>query len=136
MKYYISNITIPLITGAAIYLLFRNLPYFSLVDLSSPLLNPEMVPGWVRFHLPDFLWAYSFSFIFLAIWRDNKSLNFWIAAAFLVSIKLETAQLSHHFPGTFDWIDLVAYTSGFLTSILIDKKLITYHSKTQNPIPS
>ena len=136
MKQHFLHITIPLTIGAVIYLLFRNLPYFSLVDLSSPLLNPEIVPGWVRFHLPDFLWAYSFSFIFLAIWRDNKSLNFWIAAAFVISITLETAQLSHHFPGTFDWIDLAAYSSGFLTSILIDKKLITYHSKTQNPIPS
>ncbi|MFZ6052034.1 hypothetical protein [Halocola ammonii] len=135
MKYYISNITIPLITGAAIYLLFRNLPYFSFVDLSSPLLNPQMVPDWIRFQLPDFLWAYSFSFIFLAIWKDQSNQTFWLLAAFSLSISLELAQMSGRLPGTFDWLDLLAYALGFLISIFIDKKIIQ-HSRTQNPIPS
>jgi hypothetical protein len=136
MKQHFLHITIPLVTGTAIYLLFRNLPLFSFVDLSSPLLNPEIVPGWVRFHLPDFLWAYSFSFIFLAIWKEGIVLIFWLVAAFVLSVALEVAQLSENLPGTFDWIDLVAYTLGFLTSILIDKKILTHHSKTQTPIPS
>lgn len=135
MKYYILNITIPLTIGTAIYLLFRNLTYFSFADLSSPLLNSHLIPNWILFQLPDALWAYAFCSCIIAIWKKSSLLTGWLLAAFIAALTLEFAQLAFIVPGTFDWLDIGAYSVGFIVAFLVSRKNFNIIFNTQKSIP-
>ena len=67
------------------------------------------VPAWIRYSLPDALWAASGVFLFSAIWSGSRSSlrHIWMCIAPSLAIGGELAQAAHLIPGTFDIVDLL-----------------------------
>jgi hypothetical protein len=121
---------IPLVLGASIYLLFRTqrILIFQIVSainlggaiesarvLARPL-NPY-VTGFVLYSLPAALWAFSFIFCIVRIWREQiKSLGAMCMMLITITIVFssELAQAIGFVPGRFDVIDLIGSALGLL----------------------
>jgi hypothetical protein len=68
------------------------------------------LPQFVRFSLPDGLWAFSFTRAMCLVWEDvwtRQSMS-WILLGPVVAIGSELGQAIHIIPGTFDIMDLFA----------------------------
>ena len=121
---YSINIIIPLLTGAAAYVIFRQDTY--IYELASSFLQINFSVGSSKFvmfcrgYLSDILWAYSLMFSVQAVYRaSGKKLIFpWcISSAFLTLS--ETLQLTSLMPGTFDLFDIVAEIASATAALLI-----------------
>lgn len=109
--------------GALIYILFRskNLLMFNWIDkiglmnlVSSIRPNLKDVPEWVLFSLPDGLWMFSYCLLIGHIWNYNlKRSSFFLALLPIYAISNEIMQYFHFVPGTFDWMDLIAFLVSF-----------------------
>lgn len=146
----------PLILGILIYLLYRsrNLFYFKVLHttfLKEPILQirtfaklyRKFFSTWFVYSLPDGLWLFSFGAALL-IDRIFYFYNFFIfTSIFIFMILIEFLQLilgGHGtFLGTFDKADIICFTIGYLSIVLIsnfihkknrvDKKLFTLENK-------
>lgn len=146
----------PLILGITIYLLYRsrNLFYFKILHttfLKDPILQirtfakiyRRFFSTWVVYSLPDGLWLFSFGAALL-IDRIFYFYNFVVfTSIFIFMILIEFLQLflgGHGtFIGTFDKADLICFTLGYISIVLIsncihksnkpDKKLFTFENK-------
>jgi len=109
-----------LAVGSVIYALWRSrsllmFQWFDaagigpLIDRSRGYVHFIHVAAWIRYSLPDALWASSGVFLFSAIWTGSRSSvrHIWIIIAPLLAIGGELAQAVRVIPGTFDWIDLL-----------------------------
>lgn len=126
-----------LMVGIGIYLLFRSrqLLVFSLVDVvGGGTLVDELrmavsdvrLPDFVRFCLPDALWASAYILIIDGIFRKEKMNTRLAWASFIpcVGAVSELLQGATLIPGTFDTLDLMAY----LLPLTIYVGLAYYHS--------
>ena len=133
----------PLFLGIGIYLLYRsrNLFYFKLIHstfLSKPVLHirdfarlyRKLFSTWIVYSLPDGLWLFSFGSALL-IDRIFYYYNFiTFTVIYFGMIILEFLQLffgGHgSMLGTFDTMDILFFTLGYLIIVLISKY---YHKK-------
>ncbi len=136
---YLFFVLFPLFFGGIIYLLFRSdillmfkwIKYFGLnywinflkeyVGVYKPLL-----PNWFVYSLPDGLWVFSYTFLMILIWKDDKSRIrfFFIVFSFLLSIVLEFGQFLELIPGIFDFNDIIFIILGYLIPIYYEKKIV------------
>ncbi|WHT40189.1 hypothetical protein QNH98_06100 [Myroides sp. mNGS23_01] len=93
---------LPLLLGSLIYVMARDSSIYFLQFLPIKGYKIEL-PYWVQYHLPDGLWAFTFSALVALVWEDVQSTGYyvWLGVLVTVSIGLEV------FYGTFDWYDLV-----------------------------
>jgi hypothetical protein len=109
-----------LTVGGGIYVLWRppSLLMFqwfdavgiaSLIDRCRGYVDFIHMAGWIRYSVPDALWASSGVFLFSAIWIGSSSplRHVWICLAPMLAIGGELAQGAHLIPGTFDFNDLL-----------------------------
>ena len=133
-----------LIFGFTIYLLFRSdsIIYFNWInnffykDLIQELRQTSLqyksnLPNWFLYSLPDGLWLNSYMFFILSIrgLEFNLKNNFWFFSIPILILLHEIGQLLKIFNGTFDIFDLILYTIGFCTPIVI---CFSINKKTNN----
>lgn len=96
----------PLLLGMFIYYFTRphSIYFLSWINYIFPSqIIPEIqLPYWVVYHLPDGLWTFAFTSVFLIIWEQklNRKNIFWLLTPLVISATLEISY------GTFDLIDL------------------------------
>ncbi len=125
-----------LIVGGVIYALWRSrsllmFQWFDaggigpLIDRSRGYVHFIHVAAWLRYSLPDALWACSGVFLFSAIWTGSRSpvRHLWICIAPLLAIGGELAQAMHLIPGTFDLVDLLTCVLLAGTSLAVTRRL-------------
>lgn len=118
---WLLHVFLPVLVGAAIYVLFRSrdLRVFDwlrragllpVVDAVRHHATPmrSWLPAAVVFSLPDGLWAYGLTASVRLVWRDTFSAarHFWLLAAVVASLGPELGQRVGIVPGTFDVVDL------------------------------
>ena len=117
-----------LLVGGMVYLLFRStsLPMFDWVrnaDMMNSIeklgFNICLIPAWMIYILPDGLWMFSYCLIIGSIW-DFRISRCWFMLTLLlfVAIIFEFLQYIHVIPGTFDNLDIIAYTIAFFLGAL------------------
>jgi hypothetical protein len=125
------NTILPLIVGGVIYISFRSkslrmFNWFENIEVLNStrnLLYPmkKFTPSWVYYSLPDALWMYSFSSIYLLIWKDQiNEGKYWLLIPLVFGCSIEFAQGLNIFEGTYDLIDLIACLLAFIISIIIN----------------
>ncbi|MGB3454085.1 MAG: hypothetical protein WBA59_09665 [Moheibacter sp.] len=110
-------VIMPLIVGVLLYAFTReNNPYF----LSVFNVNFQKIEtaNWVKYNLPDGLWAFSFTSLIILIWGNERTTYFyvWLIITLLAIIGFEI------FLGVFDLLDLLFILSGFTISFIILNK--------------
>lgn len=127
--FYTLNITVPLVAGFYIYLVFR--PDSYIVKAVQPLgigfrnNYPDFHPffRFIRNFIPDILWAYSMSFAVFAVLAPPESRTAVPAAICICfGILVEFFQKIGLFHGTFDLLDILFEAAAILLSTLIIKK--------------
>jgi hypothetical protein len=126
---------LPIAIGTLIYLLFRpvNLTVFhwaERVGLYSVILKArdlftigDYMPEWIRYSLPNGLWAYSFMFFISFIWGNTKSFGktFFVVLVVALSVGSELGQLLNLVPGIFCLSDALFYTLGLFAGYYLGK---------------
>jgi len=128
-----------LISGIAIYLLFRdvnNMILFSWIPKPQFLkailvpLQPSIFINILRYNIPDMLWFVSVILLLRFIWfYKAKEQAIYIRCFYGIALVLEISQLSKKIPGTFDWLDLIflcigAFIEGLLYKIFIRRRIV------------
>ena len=80
-------------------------------------------PKFVYNQLSDFLWMFAFSNWIILIWKHDTHSYFYLMGLLLLGVLLEVFQKWKFIQGTFDWLDILAYSIAFLISLLIIKSL-------------
>lgn len=105
-----------LLIGVAIYIFFREHTYinsfFGLQKISS---RDSLLLDAISFYLPDFLWAYSLTFM-LALFCEHR-LSGVISSLF--GVVWEIMQRIGAVSGTFDMIDILMYITASMFAVLI-----------------
>lgn len=119
-------IIIPLLSGGIIYLIGRdNSIYFKkLLGISF---EQKQLDSWIKFNLPDGLWAFSLSSTLCMIWKWKYSKNYliWLIIISIIALSFEI------FFGTFDFIDIIFILVGiFIPLTYIEYKRNNYEQKT------
>jgi hypothetical protein len=72
------------------------------------------LPAWVRFSLPDGLWAYAFARAVSLTWNDQRSVHSlpWLLLVVASTLGAELGQALGLVPGTFDGVDLAMCSGG------------------------
>lgn len=126
---------IPLFVGFMIYFFFRPssirmnewlLSFEHAYYVRSPL-NELKIADWVCYNLPDAIWIFGLTNFLLIIWKYsvNRGSLIWFLIPITASFTLEFLQFFGLVGGTFDTMDLVSYTIGYVTPFLIHHKSIT-----------
>lgn len=78
----------------------------------------------MRFHIPDFLWAFALSCGLQAVFVISKTAEILSCAlaAFVCGVIWETLQYAGVVSGTADWLDILMYFLAVFASILINTK--------------
>ena len=79
------------------------------------------LPYFVRYSLPDGLWLLSYMIIIGTIWNKNKSIQYliFVYAMPIIAIIIELLQYYFTELGTFDILDIIAYTAAIIIYKLI-----------------
>ena len=121
-----------LLLGGLIYIIFRDksllmFNWFDAIGIGNEidglrrLFQGEGIYGWVKYSLPDGLWAFSYMFLVDAIWNGSKLISSYI---FIYSLPF-FALLSEFFqyfgllPGVFDWMDVASYLFAIILFVII-----------------
>jgi len=138
----ILNVTLPLIIGGAIYLLFRAktllmFSWFEPIVTSSSFMDLRnfvntfkyLIPDIILFSLPDALWIYSLLMAYIYIWNStlNRQNLFWFLLAPGISFFSEIGQALALVTGTFDSDDLLLSIL-FTLAASIQIRHIDFHS--------
>lgn len=80
--------------------------------------------GWVKNSMPAGLWLFSYMLIIDSIWekKQNYAYMLFLYALPVLAILSEVMQFLGILSGTFDFMDVICYTSAILFFILIKKK--------------
>jgi len=128
-----------LVTGIAIYLLFRDLNNMLLFSwIPKPVfagtvlipLRPSLFSNILRFNLPDTLWFLSAILFFRCLWfYQTKIQKAYIFSFYVIAAVFETSQLSEKVPGTFDLLDLVfmgffAFLESLTFNLFIRRRIV------------
>lgn len=71
------------------------------------------LPAFLLYNLSDGLWAFSFALTLCHIWKPQiRTTIFWLVLFLTVAIAMECGQSLHLVPGTFDYLDILAYVAG------------------------
>lgn len=117
----------PLAFGSAIYLLYRpkTIVVFKLIraiglneyidDLRNS--SQSIIPigrGILLYSVPQGLWAFSFLYVILLIWRPNTARPMAVVSIFCALIVIEGSEIAQlsFLPGTFDINDMICNTVG------------------------
>ncbi|KPH10861.1 hypothetical protein [Chryseobacterium sp. ERMR1:04] len=118
------SVIIPLLIGTVIYLVARDRSVYFLKILH---LNPHTIalPGWIKFNLPDGLWAFALSSLISIVWKEDSSKNYylWFIIVSVLSILMEVLY------GTFDIKDIAFISVGLILPFLFRKQKF-YNIKT------
>jgi hypothetical protein len=120
--------------GGGLYIVFR--PQTHIAEFARGLLpitnniftKAETLDcNFIKYYLPDFLWAFSFNCGLNALFNSKKAMLINGCVVFLISILWETAQQFKIISGTGDLIDiamyLIAVTVILVPEIIISKKI-------------
>ncbi len=132
--FFLLSIVVPLCGGLLIYLLLSPSAIVSKLFYNTFSLNPPVISisdsifwMFIRFHLCDLLWAYSFSAsCFLVFDRSSHQFLLAIPISVLFCIIIEFCQKTPLFPGTFDVYDIVLELLGV---VLFSLSLVFFHRK-------
>lgn len=133
IKVWVASIL--LIIGGLIYVIFRSeslimFSWFDKLGLSENIYslrfgfgNNDIYP-WVIYNLPAALWLLAYLYVIDAIWykHDNYKLYkpfLWLMP--FIAFFSEFLQLLHVMPGTFDILDVMAYTCAVIIYLTINK---------------
>jgi hypothetical protein len=132
---FLLNFLLPIFIGSFIYIVFRKntllvftwISFFDLGGFVNVLRSffgeyKKYIPDFILYSLPDGLWVYSGTVLFLRIWRHEKnsfSKYFWILLPFAVSILMEFSQLFNLIRGTFCFNDVLFIIFLFIIPIYI-----------------
>ena len=133
IKLFLFHILIPFLIGGLLYISFRSksIRLFSwcetiglsnYISIIRSIINPfkESIPNWVYYSLPDGLWMYSFTSVFLLIWKDQiDEGKYWLLIPLISGCFVEIGQGLKLLKGTFDPIDLILSLLAFIFSIII-----------------
>jgi glycopeptide antibiotics resistance protein len=107
-------VILPLFLGVIIYLYkFK----FSCKD-------DFFILDYIKYNLPDGLWTFAFANYIFYIWQDSTSKQIkkiWFSIPIITSFIFEFAQVNF-IDGTFDILDLMAYTVGYILAVLLYDK--------------
>ncbi|MEG0300749.1 hypothetical protein [Cetobacterium sp.] len=122
--------------GVIIYLLFRSrkLFYYKFIEIAH--LNyivedirkivwvyRKYIPNWVIYSLPDGLWIFSLGVAMLhnRVFYKTAQVTYNIIFIFILGVEFFQNRYGGHgtFIGTYDFVDLVCFTVGFLLASLI-----------------
>lgn len=135
IKYRATKVMLSLVIlllGGLIYIIFRDksllmFNWFDAIGIGNEidglrrLFQGEGIYGWVKYSLPDGLWAFSYMFLVDAIWNGSKLISSYI---FIYSLPF-FALLSEFFqyfgllPGVFDWVDVASYLFAIILFVII-----------------
>ena len=120
----VSLSSLSLLIAGSIYILFRTeslilFEWFQWLQLMPAMAElrtfsmpwASQLPEWVVFSLPDGLWLLSFLLFVRVVWADasKRAMWVWSGVGMTISFGHELAQALGVVPGTFDWVDLLAY---------------------------
>ena len=124
----LSNILLPLLAGASLYIISSPnvifLKYLKLrIVIASELMNPH-IWFWpiLRNYIPDMLWGYSLVFAVYMIIDNNAASMRMLFYVLVFSIALELLQLFPMIPGTFDLLDIFVEGVAEMLAVIIIKK--------------
>ena len=150
---YFTNTLAPLIFGITIYIFFRTKAthfineyffpniYFLIGTIQEACRPLKLhLPPWFLYSLPDGLWTYSMTSMFIIRLRDKnkdlKKLFYFIFCPFL-SISFEVSQALYPHLGTFDIVDLnFVITGSILPFLILRKNIFGFDSSLQLPAQS
>jgi hypothetical protein len=124
---------LPVLIGAAIYVLWRSetllvFRWIDLVGASDGVRDLRQIAGMfhpnqlVRDCLPNGLWVFAFTAALRFVWgrqHTSKGVWAWICLPVAMALGGEFGQLVKFVPGTFDWIDVLATTAGFILAVCL-----------------
>lgn len=121
-----------LLLGGLVYVIYREksllmFNWFDSIGISNEidwlrrLFQGEGIYGWVKYSLPDGLWAFSYMFIVDAIWGSERNA---ISILFLwglpvMAVLSECLQYFGLLPGVFDWTDMASYLLAIIVFLII-----------------
>lgn len=116
-RYLVHSVT-ALALGGIIYLLLRDRTHIhDILHMPAMLYRLHFVgDGFVRYTLPDFLWAYSFASALHALFCGRRR-KFVFAAVVLSGAVYEFAQMLSLISGTGDVLDIIMYV---LAAVIAD----------------
>ncbi len=121
--------------GGGLYIIFRPDTYVAeFVRGIAPAVNDIYTKAntlncdFLKYYLPDFLWAFSLNCGLNAIFNTKKSYLITACAVSLLSIFWETAQYLGIVSGTGDFIDMAMYLFAVLLILIFE---IIYYKKTK-----
>ena len=114
---YVFNIVVPLLAGVLLYLFLRDDTYIHTFFPWFAEFKGEKVYSncFLRFYLPDWLWAYSLTFALTLVYDKNGKL----LVSILSGILFEVLQALRIINGTFDYLDITMYISASLSAEVI-----------------
>ena len=82
------------------------------------------LPDFIKYNLPDGLWAFSLTSLIQIIWapHEKKLRVFWLFCVLLMIALSELLQKFQIINGVFDWLDLITMIFAFVLSIFILSK--------------
>ena len=121
-----------LLLGGLVYVIYRDksllmFDWYDALGISNEidglrsLFQGEGIYGWVKYSLPDGLWAFSYMFLVDTIWNGTKSLCSYIFVYSLPTLALLSEFLQYFglVPGVFDWMDVASYLFAILLFVTI-----------------
>lgn len=143
LLFYGLNILLPLLCGLLVYLRFRPRAYVSiflgqLLSLPPGIRTPEGPAALVSGFLPDVLWAWALCFAATAAlgWQQRER-RAALTVCLLFAALTELLQKTGVFPGTFDWMDILAESAAaVLAAVTIHLFEERYYEKIRkHPVP-
>lgn len=127
--FFILNISIPLVVGAILYLLFRPDAYicaliFRLFGTAPPVRidQDNAFVCFVSYYLCDMLWAYSLAFVAYRIISDDTQRDLpTLLISIVFTVLTESFQYFGILPGTFDGFDILAEGLSIVSALGIIK---------------
>lgn len=120
-----------LITGLLIYLFLRKDTYLhgyfsaELCNYVYVNVKSNILTNFIRYYLPDFLWAFAFGAALTAVSYSHNRIVIILfsAVSFLIGVLFEFVQYFGIVNGTFDYFDILMYAVAALTCAAINIKL-------------
>lgn len=118
-----------LLLGFVIYILFRENTHISKLVLAK--IDVSLIKeifyffdnDFVKYYLPDFLWAFSLNCLLHAIYLPNVKVSIKCSlVAFLIGVLYEVFQCLNIVSGTGDLLDVLLYLLAVVTVLLINQK--------------
>jgi hypothetical protein len=132
---YLVHGVLPVVLGAAVYVLFRSprLRVFGwleavglgdVVPAARAWARPaaEHLPGWLLYSAPDGLWVYGLTACLALVWRGapGRARRAWLCAGLALGAGGELGQLAGWVPGVWDPADLLLSAGAWGAAIVLN----------------